>query len=548
MAVFPVAFSLMASFMSSIAMLGLPADVYQYSTQVAILNVAYIVGTPIAAYLYLPVFFQLKNVSAYKYLELRFGKVTRLVASMAFIVQTTLYMGVVVYAPALALQAVTGLDKTVSILVIGLVCTFYSTIGGMKAVLITDVFQSLLMYVVLLAVLIKGSIEFGGFDKVWAKAYDGGRIQFFNFSPNLTIRYTFWTQLFGGLISYTPLYATNQTQIQRLLTVRSLRRAQAALWMNLPLMILLNFTAILAGVCVYAFYAECDPLTQGRISVADQLIPIFITDTLRDYPGVVGLCMAGIFSGALSSVSSSINSLAAVVMQDFLIPLFFRETSDSRLTVLTQLTGLVFGALCISIAFTVESLGGVLTAALTIIPVVGGPMLGLFTLGMFSTAVEERGALSGLLAGLLLSFWLGFGGPKPPSPTLPVDVSGCPNATLSFASPIIAALVEAPTTAEPPSYFPLYELSYMWSGVFGFLAVIPVAQIVGRIVTFVNRHRPPHQIDANLLSPCFPQRFRSAKNMRPEIPGRTFPEPPAPKPADPNSWKKQTDPETLATS
>lgn len=71
-------------------------------------------------------------------------------------------------------------------------------------------------------------------------------------------------------------------------------------------------------------------------------------------------------------------------------PLFFRETSDSRLTVLTQLTGLVFGALCISIAFTVESLGGVLTAALTIIPVVGGPMLGLFTLGMFSTAVEER--------------------------------------------------------------------------------------------------------------------------------------------------------------
>lgn len=69
------------------------------------------------------------------------------------------------------------------------------------------------MYVVLLAVLIKGSIEFGGFDKVWAKAYDGGRIQFFNFSPNLTIRYTFWTQLFGGLISYTPLYATNQTQV-----------------------------------------------------------------------------------------------------------------------------------------------------------------------------------------------------------------------------------------------------------------------------------------------------------------------------------------------
>ena len=150
----------MASFMSSITLLGVSSENYSYGTQFLVINFAYIVGTPIAAYFYLPVFYKLQNTSAYQviplscfyivcfwqgftfqYLELRFGRATRLFASLAFIIQMVLYMGIVVYAPALALQAVTGLNQVVSIVVVGLVCTFYSTIGGMKAVLITDVFQ-----------------------------------------------------------------------------------------------------------------------------------------------------------------------------------------------------------------------------------------------------------------------------------------------------------------------------------------------------------------------------------------------------------------------
>lgn len=108
---------------------------------------------------------------------MRFGKKTRLAASLAYTLQMILYMGIAVYAPALALQAVTGLDQTYSILAIGIVCTFYSTIGGMKAVLFTDVFQSILMFAAIYAVIICAAVKAGGLAPIWEAAEKGGRLE-----------------------------------------------------------------------------------------------------------------------------------------------------------------------------------------------------------------------------------------------------------------------------------------------------------------------------------------------------------------------------------
>jgi len=152
MAVAPVAFSLMASFMSAITLLGVTQENYTYGTQFVAINFAYLIATPVATHIFLPVFYRLRAVSVYHYLELRFGRLTRLLASMAFSLQMVLYMGIVLYAPALALSAVTGLHFEGAVIGIGLVCTFYSTLGGMKAVLMTDLFQSLLMFAAVFSV------------------------------------------------------------------------------------------------------------------------------------------------------------------------------------------------------------------------------------------------------------------------------------------------------------------------------------------------------------------------------------------------------------
>lgn len=178
MSTFPVAVSLMASFMSAITLLGVSAENYYYGMQFMVINIAYGIATPIASRLYLPVFFGLQKTSTYEYLELRFGPHIRILASLTYTLQMVLYNGIVLYAPAIVLESVTGLDRLISILVVGLVCTFYSSLGGMKAVLFTDLLQSLLMFAAVFSVVIFASVQIGGFDKIFVIAKEGGRLDF----------------------------------------------------------------------------------------------------------------------------------------------------------------------------------------------------------------------------------------------------------------------------------------------------------------------------------------------------------------------------------
>jgi len=113
-----------------------------------------------------------------QYLQERFGTITRLIASFAFLLQLLLYTGVVLYAPALALEATTGISVNMSVISLGLICTFYSTIGGIKAVLVTDVFQSLLMLIAVIVVIATAAIDTGGLARIWQIAHEGSRLEF----------------------------------------------------------------------------------------------------------------------------------------------------------------------------------------------------------------------------------------------------------------------------------------------------------------------------------------------------------------------------------
>ncbi|XP_030378949.1 putative sodium-dependent multivitamin transporter [Scaptodrosophila lebanonensis] len=474
MSVTPVAFSLMASFMSAVTILGVSMENYQYGTMFVIINISYIVGTPIAAYLILPVFYRLKTASVYEYLELRFGYVARLAASIAFTLQMTLYMGIVVYAPALALEAVTGLNQIFSIIIVGVVCTFYSTLGGMKAVLVTDIYQSVLMFVAVFSVIICAAIKAHGLDTIWETAQAHGRINFSDFRVDPTVRHTWFTQIIGGLATYLSIYGVNQTQVQRLLSVRSLREAQVALWWCLPILCLLSISTCLSGLCIYWYYRDCDPVLGGRVSSRDQVMPLFVVDTMGEYAGLSGLFVSGIFCASLSTISSAISSLAAVTLEDYLKPLVGcaagRQLSDRQTLWYSKLLSIFYGAICVGLAFLAGSIGGLLQAALSIFGIVGGPLLGLFTLGMYVTSANEKGAVAGMLVSLVFSFWIGFGQPKPPIPSLDMSTSGCP-VDRSYLIDILRRTSDNNSKAEPESeqYFYLYRISYMWYAVLGFL-------------------------------------------------------------------------------
>ncbi|XP_067122328.1 sodium-coupled monocarboxylate transporter 1-like [Centruroides vittatus] len=505
LSVFPVSMSILASFMSAITLLGTPAEIYQYGTQYWIINLAFIIVMPATAYCYLPVYYNLNITSAYEYLELRFNRLIRTLGSSVFTIHMIMYMPIVLYAPALALSEVTGLNLWVSVLSIGIVCTFYTSIGGMKAVVWTDLFQTLLMYAAMFVVVFKGIADLGGSDIVWRRNLDGKRIEFFNFELDPTVRHTFWSLFFGGYFTWMGNYAANQAIVQRYLTLPSLNAARRCLWINVPGLIILITITTLAGLVIYALYYDCDPIQTNYVGATDQLFPRFVMQTLGFLPGLPGLFVSGIFSGALSTVSSGVNSLAAVTLEDIIKAYVVKDISEVWATRVTKITAFVYGVLAIVLVFVAQQLGGVLQAALSIHGMVGGPMLGLFSLGMIFPWTNSLATGLGLLSGFVASFWIGMGAfvHKPYHPKAPLSVSGCIDYFNNVTTTNVTVYATNATFYSPESngeeVFVLYRLSYMWYSAIGCIVCV----VIGLIVSFISGPTKPSDVDNELISPVY---------------------------------------------
>ncbi|XP_050391445.1 sodium-coupled monocarboxylate transporter 2 [Patella vulgata] len=272
MHVVPVALSLLASFMSAITLLGTPAEIYNYTTMYLWIALGYVLTMASAAHIYIPIFYNLKLTSCYEYLELRFSKCVRMIGTLVFITQMTIYLGIVLYGPSMAINAVTGLSLWGAICTVGIVCIFYTTLGGMKAVLWTDAFQVVMMGMGLLAVMIQGSIEIGGLSKAWEIAAQNQRVVYDDFSVSPATRHSFWSLVIGGAFLWTSVYGTNQAQVQRTLACPTVRHAQMAIWLNAPGLMIILVLSSLIGIVMYAFYATCDPIKFGLVFASDQVL------------------------------------------------------------------------------------------------------------------------------------------------------------------------------------------------------------------------------------------------------------------------------------
>ncbi|XP_010213408.1 PREDICTED: sodium-coupled monocarboxylate transporter 2 [Tinamus guttatus] len=388
----PIAFSLTSSFMSAVTVLGTPSEVYRYGASFILFFLSYTLVIVFTAELFVPVFYRSGITSTYEYLELRFNKVVRFAATLIYILQTILYTGIVVYAPSLALNQVTGFDLWGSVAATGLVCTFYCTLGGLKAVVWTDAFQMMVMVAGFATVLIRGSILNGGPSSIWQHASEGSRLNIFDFDVDPLRRHTLWTIAIGGTFTWLGIYGVNQSTIQRCISCKSERQAKLALYLNLVGLWIVLVCAVFSGLVMYSHYRDCDPWTADFISAPDQLMPYFVMDIFASMPGVPGLFVACAFSGTLSTVAASINALATVTFEDF-VKKVFPDLSEKTGTWVSKGLCVLFGALCTAMA----------AASLTIHGMCGGPMLGLFSLGILFPCANWKGATGGLVAGIALA-------------------------------------------------------------------------------------------------------------------------------------------------
>ncbi|XP_077488476.1 sodium-coupled monocarboxylate transporter 1-like [Amblyomma americanum] len=488
----PVAMSIMASFLSTNAVLGLPTEVFVRGSTLWSGVISTTVAILMAAFIFMPMYYKMDITSINEYLEKRFmSKAIRNLGSILFIAQTLFYLGVVLYGPSLALGSVTGFPVWSSILLNGIVCTFYTSIGGIKAVVWTDVVQMVLIYVGYAMVIACGLHHMGGFANMWRAADDGGRVIITNFSVSPHETYTTWTMLVAWTVTWMGMYCTNQTQAQRYTSIRSMRDARKALLLCAPGVALTILLSVLSGLIIYAVYKDCDPRLTGDIAKADQLMPYIVQDLLRDYPGLCGLLAAAVYSSSLSTLSSGYNALAAVTWEDFVRPrVDIKEAAALRLT---KCIAAAYGVLSIALAFLAGTMNSIVQAASSLVGALSGPLVAIFVLGFFFPCCKKKAVMVGTAVALIISVWLALGSVVyPPKPhALPTTTAGC----LHFNRTITAGSNEPPTT--PRGIFLFYHISFMWIVFFGFI----VDMVVSLAVSVIFERSDGETVDPRYIYP-----------------------------------------------
>ncbi|KAM4613110.1 sodium-coupled monocarboxylate transporter 1 [Polymixia lowei] len=508
MSAVPVAMSLTASFMSGITVIGTPAEAYRFGSAFWLFGFSYAIMSIVTAEIFVPLFYRLGITSTYEYLEMRFSKVIRVIGTTMYIIQTALYTGLVIYAPALALNQITGLDLWGVLVATGVVCIFYCTLGGLKAVIWTDVLQMVIMLAGFVAVIARGAVIQGGLGKIWEDAREGGRLEAFDFDPDPLKRHTFWTIIVGGSVMWVSIYSINQSQVQRYISCKTMRHAKMSLYVNMVGLWVTVSLAVFSGLTMYSIYKTCDPLTNGDVGAADQLLPYLVMDILAAYPGVPGLFVAAAYSGTLSTVSSSINALVAVTVEDFVRPLW-QNLTEKQMSWINMGLSVFFGFLCIGMAGIASLMGSVLQAALSIFGMISGPLLGLYLLGMFFRTTNSTGGLAGLVTGLVVTLWVGIGSqiyPATDDKTNPLSLStaSCNNTagqnytTLAPWTTTLTPSTQGHVTAindRPAIADTWYSLSYLYLCLLGILATMAV----GLLVSLITGGRKQERLNSELF-------------------------------------------------
>ncbi|HBC78758.1 MAG TPA: sodium:solute symporter [Bacteroidales bacterium] len=402
-----VGMSIFATFVSSISFLALPGKAIASNWNAFVFSLSIPFASFAAVKFFVPLYRSVGNVSAYYYLELRFGAWARLYASACYILTQLMRTGAILLLLALPVNALFGWNVKTVIIITGLAVILYSMLGGIRAVIWTDTIQGIILIAgaVICAVFLTLSMP-GGAKQLFEIASENNKFSLGSFGPGLR-ESTFWVVLIYGLFINLQNYGIDQNYIQRYMTTGSEKEAKSSALFGSLLYIPVSLIFFYIGTALFSYYTAQPGLLPENLKLAgagDKVFPYFIATGLP--AGLTGLLIAAIFSAGMSTISTSLNSSATIVLSDYYKRYFNKEANEKSSMRVLHISSLITGMLGIGIALLLVGVESVLDAWWALASIFSGGMLGLFLLGYISKTAGKADAVTGVIIGFLIIVWM----------------------------------------------------------------------------------------------------------------------------------------------
>lgn len=377
----------------------------------------------ITAYYIFPLLRRMEITSTYEYLERRFNNPLRLIASAQCIaIQTIGRTAVVLVLPALAIASVTGMNVFLSVLLMGILTTIYTAVGGFESVIWTEVFQGVLKFIAPLAMVVVAIVSLpGGFGEFWKTSGDYGKFDMALVTWDVTVP-AIWILLISYMLQFTVVKAGDQPIIQRVFSapLHEVRRVTA---MEVSCAILIGILSNVLGIAIFSYF-RAHPEQFSPTAQNDQIVPLFVTQAMP--PGFAGMVIAAIFASAMATVASAMNSVATIYTEDFYPKIRPKATDKQRLRTL-KITSYVVGIVGTSMALLLAGTNpkSLMVVWSQIVSLMGGGVVGVYSLGMFTKRVNGFGAVCGAIASIVITLLVKLYTPLHWSTYMPIAILSC---------------------------------------------------------------------------------------------------------------------------
>ena len=411
-----------------------------------------------------------------------------------------LYNGVVLYGAGVALQTFLDVPLWATVVSMELFTVVYTGIGGIKAVVWTDVLQSAVLIVGIVATLIKGTIFVGGLGNLYHINKEGDRLHVLNFDFDPTTRNTIWTLTIVAAMRMIS-FGFHPATIQRMNAVPTLKDARATLIAAGIFCFILESIAVSTGLVAYAYfsYIKCDPFESKHLSNPNQILPFLVIQLFSDTPGLVGIFLAALLSACLSTISSLLSGLSALFSEDIVRSCFI-SFSERQVTLSAKLSVPLFGAIATAFGLMASQMRGPLTQIATLFSgAASGPLSGIFLLSIFIPWASALGVSLAGAVGLVFSTWTLIGRILTenvkinPPPLPPASIDNCPtingtNRVYEVNSTFLNDYLGNISAVYPVGIEHLYSVSYQTLG----LLTIMLTILVGLLTNYITKSRAPN--------------------------------------------------------